>query len=132
MALQIRSIHHIVLTVSDIGRSTKFNEQVLGTGSNWGNERARCIPCKTFLLCLQLPPAQPIPGDRFDENRLGLDYIGFSVASSKQLEDLLVVLDELEVQTDGIEFDPDGQGEYDCFRDPDNIQIEFYIGENKD
>jgi glyoxylase I family protein len=132
MALQIRSIHHIVLTVSDIDRSTKFYEQVFGVESNWENERARCIPCKTFLLCLQLPPTQPLPRDRFDENRVGLDHIGFSVASRKQLDDLLVVLDELEVQTAGIEFNPDGLGEYVCFRDPDNIQIEFYIGENKD
>ena len=132
MALQIRSIHHIVLTVSDIDRSTKFYEHVLGLESNWGNERARCISCKTFLLCLQLPPKQPLPGDRFDENRVGLDHIGFSVASRKQLEDLLSVLDNIGVQTAGIEFDPDGEGEYVCFRDPDNIQVEFYVGDYTD
>jgi glyoxylase I family protein len=121
-----------VLTVSDVDRSTKFYEKVLGVESDWRNERVRCIPCKTFLLCLALPPKQALPNDRFDENRVGLDHIGFSVASRIQMEDLLVVLDELGVKTAGIEFDLDGKEEYVCFRDPDNIQVEFYVGDYKD
>jgi catechol 2,3-dioxygenase-like lactoylglutathione lyase family enzyme len=132
MSLKIRGVHHIVLTVSEVDRSTTFYEKVLGAKSDWGNERVRCIPCKTFLLCLQLPPKQALPEDRFDENRVGLDHIGFSVASRKQLEDLLVVLDDLGVETAGIEFDPDGKEEYVCFRDPDNIQVEFYVGDYED
>jgi glyoxylase I family protein len=63
---------------------------------------------------------------------VGLDHIGFSVASKQQLEDLLIVLDQLDVKTAGIEFDPDGKEEYVCSRDPDNIQVEFYVGEYKD
>ena len=132
MSLKIRGVHHIVLTVSDVDRSTKFYEKVLGVESNWGNERVRCIPCKTFLLCLQLPPKQSIPNDLFDENRVGLDHIGFSVASREKLESLLIVLDELGIKTAGIEFDPDGNEEYVYFRDPANIQVEFYVGEYKD
>lgn len=54
------------------------------------------------------------------------------MASREQLESLLVVLDELGVKTAGIEFDPDGKQEYVCFRDPDNIQVEFYIGDYED
>jgi catechol 2,3-dioxygenase-like lactoylglutathione lyase family enzyme len=30
MALQIRGVHHIVLTVSDVARSASFYEKVLG------------------------------------------------------------------------------------------------------
>jgi catechol 2,3-dioxygenase-like lactoylglutathione lyase family enzyme len=83
----------------------------------------------TFLLCLQLPPKQALRDDRFDENRVDLDHVGFSVASREQLESLLVVLNDLGVETAGIEFDPDGKQEYVCFRDPDNIQVEFYVGD---
>ena len=132
MALKIRGVHHIVLTVSDVERSTKFYERVLGVKSDWGDERVRCIPCKTFLLCLALPPKHAFPNDRFDENRIGLDHIGFSVSSKAQLESLLVILGELGVKTAGIEFDPDGKQEYVCFRDPDNIQVEFYVGDYED
>ena len=129
MALQIRGIHHVVLTVSDPDRSARFYEKILGVQADFAYEKVQCIPCGSFLLCLQSPPRRTLPDGRFDENRLGLDHIGFSVESRHQLEDLLLVLDELGVTTAGIEFDPDGQSDYVCFRDPDNIQVEFYVGE---
>ena len=132
MALQIRGIHHVILTVSDPTRSAAFYEKVLGVKPFPGDEKVVCISCKDFLMCFQRPPRQGLPNDRFDENRLGLDHIGFSVESRQQLEDLLVVLQELEVATAGIEYDPDGEGDYVCFRDPDNIQIEFYVGDYQD
>ena len=132
MALQIRGVHHIILTVTDVERSTAFYEKVLGVEAFPGDDRVRCLSCKSFLFCLQRSPEQGLPNDRFDENRVGLDHIGFAVESRRQLEDLLEVLRELHVSTAGIEFDPDGQGEYVCFRDPDNIQIEFYVGDYED
>lgn len=58
-----------------------------------------------------------MPNDRFNENRLGSDHIGFAVASHRQVEDLLMVLQESDIVTAGIEFDPD------------NIQVEFYVGD---
>ncbi len=132
MTRQIRGVHHVVLTVSDVARSTAFYERVLGVKAFPGDDQVRCISGGTFLLCLQRPPHEALPGDRFNENRLGLDHIGFAVDSRQQLEDLVIVLDELGVTTAGIEFDPGGEGEYVCFRDPDNIQIEFYVGDYED
>ncbi len=129
MGLQIRGIHHIVFTVSDLTRSAVFYERVLGVSSTAEGDHARCISCGNFLLCLQLPPRQGMANDRFDENRVGLDHIGFSVESRRQLDDLLAILGELGVASAGIEYDPDGEGDYVCFRDPDNIQVEFYVGE---
>ena len=116
-----------MLTFSDVDRSTKFYERVLGVEPDWGNECVGCIPCKTFLLCLQRHPKQAFPNDRFEENRVCVDHIGFSVSSKEQLESLLVVRDELGIETAGTEFDPDGKEEYVCFRDPVNIQAGFYV-----
>ena len=104
----------------------------MGVKAFVGDEKVRCISGGSFLLCFQKPPKGGLPDDVFDENRLGLDHVGFSVASRKQLEDVLIALAELGVATAGIEFDPDGQGEYVCFRDPDNIQVEFYVGDYED
>jgi glyoxylase I family protein len=132
MSLQIRGVHHIVLTVSNPTRSAEFYGKVLGVKSEWGNDEVRCISCGNFLLCLVLPPKQGLPNDRFDENRIGLDHLGFAVESRQQLIDLLVVLKKLGVETAGIEFDPDGKSDYVCFRDPDNIQVEFYLGDYHD
>ena len=83
-------------------------------------------------MCFQRPPKQAIPNDRFDENRLGLDHVGLAVESHQQLNDLIAMLGESGVATAGIEFDPDGQSDYVCFRDPDNIQVEFYVGDYHD
>lgn len=132
MPLQIRGVHHIVLTVSDPQRSARFYEKVLGVKADFETEAVICIPCSSFLLCLQRPPHQALPGDCFDENRLGLDHIGFSVASPEQLNALLAVLQELRVATAGIEYDPNGKSDYVCFRDPDHIQVELYVGDYHD
>jgi glyoxylase I family protein len=129
MALQIRGVHHIVLTVSDPNKSAEFYEKILGLKASRENPQVRWISCGNFLLCFQRPSKQAIPNDRFDENRLGLDHVGFAVESHQQLNDLIAVLGELGVTTAGIEFDPDGQSDYVCFRDPDNIQVEIYVGD---
>jgi catechol 2,3-dioxygenase-like lactoylglutathione lyase family enzyme len=126
---RIRGLHQIVLTVSNPTRSAAFYEKILGLKAFAGDDQVRCIACGSFLLCLQRPPDRPLPDDWFDENRIGLDHIGFSVASRTELVELLAVLKALDVPTAGIEFDPDGEGEYVCFRDPDNIQVELYIGD---
>lgn len=132
MALQIRGVHHIVLTVSDPNRSAEFYEKILGEKASRENPQVRWTSCGNFLFCFQRPPKQALPHDRFDENRLGLDHVGFAVESHQQLNELLVRLKEMGVETAGIEFDPDGQSDYVCFRDPDNIQVEFYVGDYHD
>lgn len=132
MTLQIRGVHHIVLTVSDPNKSAEFYEKILGVKASRENPQVRWISCGSFLLCFQCPPKQAIPNDSFDENRVGLDHVGFAVDSHQQLNDLLAVLGELGIATAGIEFDPDGQSDYVCFRDPDNIQVEFYVGDYHD
>lgn len=132
MPLQIRGVHHIVLTVSDPNRSAEFYEKILGEKASRENPQVRWISCGNFLLAFQRPPHHALPEDRFDENRLGLDHVGFAVESHEQLHQLMAVLKELGIETAGIEFDPDGQSDYVCFRDPDNIQVEFYVGDYHD
>ncbi len=132
MPKQIRGVHHIILTVADPDRSDAFYRRILGVESGGGNENVRWISCDNFLLAFQRAPHQPILNDRFDENRVGLDHFAFAVDSRKQLEDLLILLKEMNIPTAGIEFDPDGKEEYVCFRDPDNIQLEFYVGDYHD
>ena len=125
-------MHHIILIVADPDRSDAFYRRILGVEIGGGNENIRWISCDTFLLAFQRAPHKPIPNDRFDENRVGLDHFAFAVDSRKQLEDLLILLKEMNIPTAGIEFDPDGKEEYVCFRDPDNIQLEFYVGDYHD
>jgi glyoxylase I family protein len=75
-------------------------------------------------LLLGLRPVAP-GGDRFDENRVGLDHLSFSVASRAELVEAARLFDEQGVphgeitRLDGFGIDilP--------FRDPDNVQLEL-------
>ena len=139
MAAQIGlgGIHHLRLTVTDLERSRKFYTDLLGFDVAvaapesddpksdpsypvlWGG----CVMSKgNYLLGLRPVAAK---GDRFDEDRVGLDHLSFAVDSRAALNEAIRFLDERkvphrevrELTSFGICVLP--------FRDPDNIQLEI-------
>ena len=135
--IELGSIHHIRLTVTDIERSRAFYTGLLGFDVAaeappsddpksdpsypvlWGG----CVMAKgNYLLGLR-PVADK--GDRFEEDRVGLDHLSFSVESRAALDEAIRLLDERhvprgevrELTSFGICVLP--------FRDPDNIQLEL-------
>jgi catechol-2,3-dioxygenase len=68
--------------------------------------------------------------DEFDERRVGLDHLAFRVADKTELERWVTRLDDKGVTHSGI-IDI-GFGPTVVFRDPDNIQLEFYVHGNVD
>ena|SRR5579864_6448364 len=130
-------IHHLRLTVTDVDRSRDFYTGLLGfdvavdspPSDNpkaeptypvlWGG----CVLVRGSLL-LGLRPVAP-HGDRFDEDRVGLDHLSFGVASHRELEDAVRIFDERRVAHGPIT-PLAGFGIYVLpFRDPDNIQVEL-------
>src|SRR5229473_6762987 len=99
--IDLGSIHHIRLTVTDIERSREFYTSLLGFNVAaeapasedpksdpsypvlWGG----CVMSKGNYL-LGLRPVAP-KGDRFDENRVGLDHLSFSVESRAALNEAI-------------------------------------------
>jgi len=70
-------------------------------------------------------PGRAISGDSFNENRVGLDHLCFSLGSRAELEAAMGVLDEHQVSHGEI-VDLSALAIYVLmFRDPDNIQIEL-------
>ena len=64
-------------------------------------------------------------GDGFDEFRTGLDHFAFGVENRAALEEW-----ERELSARGIEYTPIAEtpiGSVIVFRDPDNIQLEFWL-----
>ena len=121
-------IHHLRLTVSDIERSIKFYADVLGfeVRMRFGQNSA-LLHDGNLGLGLNTPWHE-IPADqlRFDEARVGLDHIGFRVNSPDEVRQAIEHLDGLGIPHSG--FKP-GRLPESClvvFRDPDNIQLEFY------
>ena len=64
-------------------------------------------------------------GEKFDEHRIGLDHIALGCADRTELEGWLERLDELGVEHGEIVDAFYGSGL--AFRDPDNIQLEFFV-----
>jgi glyoxylase I family protein len=135
--IDLGAIHHIRLTVTDIERSRKFYTELLGfevaaeaPASHdpksdpsypvlWGGV---VMARGSYLLGLRPVAAK---GDSFDENRVGLDHLSFSVESRAAMNAAIKLLDERgvtrgevrELTSFGICVLP--------FRDPDNIQLEL-------
>jgi catechol 2,3-dioxygenase-like lactoylglutathione lyase family enzyme len=70
-------------------------------------------------------PAQAIPGDRFNENRIGLDHFSLSVGSMDDLKAAARMLDAKGIVHGEIKpLEPFGIAVL-AMRDPDNIQVEL-------
>jgi catechol 2,3-dioxygenase-like lactoylglutathione lyase family enzyme len=65
-----------------------------------------------------------VPDEKFTEFRVGLDHVGFGVASRADLEKWMERLNELGISHGGIV--DAGYGSGLSFRDPDNIALEFF------
>ncbi len=130
-------IHHLRLTVTDVNRSREFYTGLLGfdvavdsppPDDPSAEEAAKvlfggCVMVRGNLL-LGLRPVAP-QGDRFDENRVGLDHLSFNVTSKDELESAARLFDERGVPHGPITPLP-GFGIYILpFRDPDNIAVEL-------
>lgn len=127
--MTISGLHHAMLTVTDLDRSTDFYERVLGL------ERFRAIPDDGVVgakVIFALPDGnffgivEHALGDRsrFDEMRTGLDHISFTVAAA-ELEDWQRRLREEGIRQS--EPAPAASGELVIvLRDPDNIQIQIF------
>jgi catechol 2,3-dioxygenase-like lactoylglutathione lyase family enzyme len=64
--------------------------------------------------------------DRFDEFRVGLDHLSFSVANREDLDRAIQILDQRDVPHGEIEDLGSDFGMYVlALRDPDNIQLEL-------
>ncbi|MDQ1739573.1 MAG: glyoxylase family protein [Pseudonocardiales bacterium] len=127
---------HVRLTVTDIGRSRAFYEQVFGMPvalevPEGADEATReqlsflfgGVIYRVGAALFGLRPAAP-SGDRFDENRVGLDHLAFLVDGVADLENIARSLDELGVAHAGVK--DIGLAHILEFRDPDNIALELY------
>jgi len=122
-------LNHIILTVADVARSRAFYGDVLGFPITIIEED----PDKSFFFSVGdvqifvFPSRQPIPGDRFSEFRIGLDHLAFTAPSKEALDKLADTLLAAGVATKGVEQFIHTGNWYVAFRDPDNIQLEYWL-----
>lgn len=135
MAVPVTGYAHVRLTVTDIARSRAFYERVFGRPVAFEvppDADAETRERLAFLFggviyrlgsgLLGLRPVAP-DDDRFDEDRVGLDHLSFSVGSRSDLEAAAALLDEMGVDHELVK--DLGRALILEFRDPDGIGLEL-------
>ena len=123
-----QGVHHFRLTVSDVDRSVRFYTGVLGFKKLMDLNPGAFLSNGSVGLGIGPHPFpdRALKGDRFDENRIGLDHLSFAVASRTALDDAARVLDGHGIAHSEIRDLGEAFGI--CilvFRDPDNVQLEL-------
>lgn len=121
--------HHVAFTVRDADRSAKWYGDLLGMQvllqTDEGSLRSRLLahPGSGWLVGVR----QYLLHEQgaFDEFRTGLDHFAFAVSSRAELESWEQRLREAQVPFTPIAETP--LGSVIVFRDPDNIQLEFWL-----
>lgn len=123
--IKAKGIAHTTLTVKDIQRTRNFYEQLFQVELAMDNGKSFSL-LAVGVPCWFVQWKKQYPGDWFDERRIGLDHIAFLIETIDELKSLIKRLNELGVINAGLErFD--SKYPYVAFRDPDNIQVEFFI-----
>jgi glyoxylase I family protein len=122
--METTGLNHIIMTIKDVKTSQAFYGDLLGFEIN---PIADGFFFRTGAVAIFFfPSSHPIPGDRFNEFRIGLDHLSFTAPSEAALKSLAERLQAAGVDTKGVETYHTGN-RYVAFRDPDNIQLEYWL-----
>src|SRR5580658_10288406 len=111
-------VDHLVLVVSDIGRTGKFYSKIFGEPAHQ-NERSLVYNIGWTRLFLVLPHGELPPGDVFSPNRIGLEHFAIGIGSLEELREVEDVLNAGGIVHSGIHIDSNSKR--------DKIRIEFFI-----
>ena len=122
----------VTFTVSDLDRTCSWYIALFGMSirrqyaPESGTQRDACLvePSSGMEICLVEYASGP--KEPFDEFRPGLDHLEFLVAERTDLDGWAARLDELGIAHSGVKEPYCTRNAMITFRDPDNIQLEFF------
>jgi catechol 2,3-dioxygenase-like lactoylglutathione lyase family enzyme len=117
-------LNHIIMTIKDVKISRAFYGNLLGFEIKDIADGFFLVSGGVSIFFFQ--SNHPIPDDRFNEFRIGLDHLAFTAPNEDALESLANLLKASGVETQGVEIYHTGN-KYVAFRDPDNIQLEYWL-----
>ena len=125
---ETEGVSHTALTVTDLDASVSWYQQLFDAQVLWQEQEDAhgfiLLFAPNLLIGLHRHAATPA-NDAFAESRVGLDHISFQVSDRAALEAWEHRLDELDIAHSPITEAP--YGTVLVFRDPDNIQLEFFL-----
>jgi catechol 2,3-dioxygenase-like lactoylglutathione lyase family enzyme len=122
--METSGLNHIIMTIKDVKISQAFYNDLLGFETK--NIADGFFFMTGGIAIFFFSSNHPIPDDRFNEFRIGLDHLSFTGPSEAALQSLAEHLQAAGVQTQGVETYHTGN-KYVAFRDPDNIQLEYWL-----
>jgi glyoxylase I family protein len=130
---RIQGVMYVGLSVTDVRRSADWYRDVLGLdvererfaqdGASWDEVLLRDPTTGLLLGLLQHPQNE---GQPFSEFRTGLDHVEFEVGTMDELDEWRDLLDARGIRWSG------ARPHIVTFRDPDNIQLEFFCRHEAD
>jgi glyoxylase I family protein len=126
----ITGLYYVGLSVRDVRRSMAWYVELLGLSivqeriADDGHAGEVLLRHPGTRMLLGLLTHRANQGDAFSEYRTGLDHLEFGVASRQELEAWKARLDDLGIAHSPIKERPTSL--ILTFRDPDNIQLEFF------
>jgi len=121
-------ISHLDLTVTDAEVSADWYVRVLGLRrarrADLDNRIMIVLTHPETRLVIGLNQHRVMAGEAFDEHVPGLDHVGFAVGAREDLAEL-----EKHLAAEGVDHSPvtdTDNGAALVFRDPDNIQLEYW------
>ena len=125
---EINGFGHIDLTVTDLDRSLRWWEEVMGfrlvaTRETPSYTLWNLVHPSSFLPVGLIVHTNPV-SDRFDERAVGLDHFAMRVPNRQALEAWARHLDDLGIAHSGVQ--EENGGPVIVLRDPDNIQLELW------
>ena len=129
--METAGLDHIVLAVTDLARTRRFYGDLLGFEVK---EDPTYLGGALYIMVGEVEISfvrhtRTVPTDRFSEFRVGLDHLSFRAPNEAALHALADQLIAAGVDTQGVEvYAPNGK-RYIVFRDPDNIQLEYWLNQ---
>ena len=116
-------IDHIVVSVKNLKKSTKFYSAFLGkaTESKW-DISWKIGDTKLFITS----PYKKFPL-AFDKHNIGLNHIAFGVKTIAELKNFEQKLNKAKIKNSGTQIDKYSTKEFIWFDDLDGIRLEFYL-----
>ena len=140
--LATASLHHIALTVTSLERSVPWYEKVFGIGFQMDAPHqggtAKLLADREWKLIIVLHQHDANEREHFSPTRTGLDHVGFMVPTRADLEAWQAHLEAHGVRRSAVAataltqspIADEPYGAVLVFRDPDNIQLEFFAPPN--
>ncbi len=128
---EVLGYHHLSLSVTDLGKSTEWYQQVLGLdvvaeiqGDGFRRNRLQAAGSGVTLTLTQHAEQS---GEPFNERRAGMDHVALAVGGVDDVHALKERFTQRGVDHSDVKTSGSGTAMI-TLRDPDNIQLEVFGG----